>query len=94
MNRRDICEAGAELIGVDRATQYGDAVVGFTAIAQIRDALDMVRGARPRGAEDQALDMIAVKLVRASANPRHLDSWIDIVGYAALGGEIASESEP
>ena len=78
MNRRDICKAGAELIGVDRAAQYGDAVVGFSAIAQIRDALDM----------------IAVKLVRASANPRHLDSWIDIVGYAALGGEIASESEP
>lgn len=94
MNRRDICEAAVELIGGDRATQHGDALVGFAAIARIMDALDVVRGARPRGAEDHALAMIVVKLVRASTNPRHLDNWIDIAGYAALGGEIASESEP
>ena len=31
--------------------------------------------------------MIAVKMSRLINSPKHLDSWIDIVGYAALAAE-------
>jgi hypothetical protein len=31
--------------------------------------------------------MIAVKLSRLIETPGHEDSWLDICGYSALGGE-------
>jgi hypothetical protein len=31
--------------------------------------------------------MVAVKLCRLIETPDHEDSWIDICGYGALGGE-------
>lgn len=38
---------------------------------------------------DVALAMIAVKVVRAAKNPKHADSWIDIVGYARIGQDLS-----
>ena len=37
--------------------------------------------------------MIGVKLARLAESIGHDDSWIDIIGYAALGGEIINEKE-
>lgn len=91
MKRTDILSMTSDLISGERANTHGDAVTGFAAISLMWDALDMARGSRARDAEDVALAMIAVKLVRASANPRHLDNWIDMAGYAALGGEHVPE---
>jgi hypothetical protein len=34
--------------------------------------------------------MIALKSIRASKNIGYIDSWIDICGYAALGGEMST----
>lgn len=34
--------------------------------------------------------MTWVKMARLAKNPSHQDSWIDIAGYAGLGGEIGS----
>jgi len=34
--------------------------------------------------------MIWVKMARLAKTPSHQDSWIDIAGYAGLGGEIGS----
>ena len=39
--------------------------------------------------EEVVLCMIAVKMSRLCRVPDHRDSWTDIAGYAALGGEIA-----
>lgn len=30
-----------------------------------------------------------LKVARIAANPQHMDSWVDLAGYAACGGEIA-----
>lgn len=30
-----------------------------------------------------------LKIARISENPQHMDSWCDLAGYAACGGEIA-----
>ena len=35
--------------------------------------------------------MIAVKLARLIETPDHLDSVVDIIGYAALYGEITND---
>lgn len=91
MIRSKILDNAGFCIIHDRADAYGSAQTGFDAIAQIWAALDQARGDRPRGALDVAAFMVAVKLVRASTNPGHVDSWVDIAGFAALGGEIATE---
>ena len=43
--------------------------------------------------EDVALCMAWVKMARLAKNPNHKDSWVDIAGYAGLGGEISSVVE-
>ena len=39
-------------------------------------------------AEDVAAMMALLKIARISENPQHMDSWVDLAGYAACGGEI------
>ena len=40
-------------------------------------------------AYDVAVMMALLKISRISENPQHMDSWVDLAGYAACGGEIA-----
>ena len=40
-------------------------------------------------ANDVAAMMALLKIARISVNPEHMDSWVDLAGYAACGGEIA-----
>jgi hypothetical protein len=87
MKRVDILNTAAQLIDNDRAHQYGDAKSEFARVAVIWS--DLV--GTPVAVQDVALLMIALKLVRATRNSQHADNWIDICGYAALGGEIATD---
>ena len=34
--------------------------------------------------------MVLLKVARIKGNAQHADSWVDIAGYSALGGEIAT----
>lgn len=94
MTRSDILSAARDCVLRDRAATHGRAENGFAAIAQIWDALDRARGDRPRDAADVALYLAGVKLVRAATNPAHTDNWIELAGYAACGGEIATQEWP
>lgn len=40
-------------------------------------------------AHDVAAMMALLKIARISENPQHMDSWVDLAGYASCGGEIA-----
>lgn len=40
---------------------------------------------------DVAIMMTLLKIARLENDPKHMDSWIDIAGYAACGGEIAAK---
>ena len=42
-------------------------------------------------AVDVAVMMALLKIARLTVNPQHMDSWVDLAGYAACGGEIAGE---
>lgn len=94
MIRADILSAAADCVLRDRAATHGRAENGFAAIAAVWAALDQARGDRLRTAADVALYLAGLKLVRAATNPAHADNWIDLAGYAACGGEIATEKWP
>ena len=40
---------------------------------------------------DVAIMMALLKIARISENPQHMDSWVDLAGYAACGGEITGK---
>lgn len=75
------------LLAGDRQAEYGDAADTHRRIAQMFNAI-VPQGARFRPV-DVALAMIAVKCIRASKNPQHMDSWVDIVGYAQIGADMS-----
>lgn len=43
--------------------------------------------------EDVAVMMALLKIARLAYDPKHMDSWVDLAGYAACGGEIAGKQE-
>lgn len=91
MTPREQCLAEARaLISSDRAEQYGDLGENAETFRALMAAV--YRDARGFAAmTDYPLAMILVKIARLAQNPTHLDSWVDIAGYAGLGYEIAKE---
>lgn len=76
------------IITGDREDTYGGPEDNFTRIA----ALWTVLFEREFTAADVALAMAAVKMARLVNAPDHLDSYVDLAGYAACGYEIASKN--
>lgn len=86
MTRKDCLDAAAKAALTDRAREYGDPEDSFGLIA----ALWSRYTERDISSADVAVMMILLKLARVEGNPRHMDSWVDIAGYAACGAECAS----
>lgn len=87
MNRQELLSKALEIITVDRAATHGEAEESFSAIAELWSCwLD-----RPITSTDVAVLMCLFKVARLKSNPAHTDNWIDLVGYAAIGGEINTE---
>ena len=83
MKREQILDKAKTLISGERAKDYGDAYLTHKRIAELwSPILD-----KDITVEQVYACMIAVKLSRLIETPDHEDSWIDICGYAALGGE-------
>lgn len=61
-----------------RGASYGHPYDDFGRAAQIKEAVSSCPDPRIR----HVLEMIGVKLARLAQTPNHLDSWIDIAGYA------------
>lgn len=68
----------------DRHKTYGDPAASMDAIAR-RWSVTLVRPITPA---EVVLCLIDLKLARLAHNPRHVDSLVDVAGYAALLGEI------
>ena len=81
--REEILEEAERLVNGNRAKDYGDAYENHDRIAKMWSVL--------LGKEVTVRQvyqcMVAVKLCRLIETPDHEDSWIDICGYGALGGE-------
>ena len=87
MNRAAILDTASLYVCKDRAQTHGLAENSLARIAALWSA-DL-------GIEVTACDvsrlMVLFKVARAKGNPGHPDNWIDMAGYAALGGEIGGK---
>lgn len=96
MTRQEILDAAAKCVCGQPEEDYGAPEDSFGLIAELWTPV--IRECVPPGAdvcvlpETVALMMALLKVARIAANPNHMDSWGDLAGYAACGGEIAGGS--
>jgi hypothetical protein len=88
VNRNEVLDGAKSAIGGDRQDTYGDARENFTRIGTIWEVIF----GHPVTPEQVALCMAGLKIARLVHRTDHADGWLDMAGYAALGGEIATAS--
>ena len=89
-NKKDrtyFLDEAEKLINGPRAKEYGPAKFNHERIAQIWSIILK----RKVTAQEVVACMVGVKLARLAETIEHDDSWVDIIGYAALGGEIIND---
>lgn len=95
MTRKEILAAAEKCVCEDRNKEYSEPEDIFSLIAALWEPVIRARCV-PDGTyvcmdeTTVALLMALLKIARASVNPEHVDSWIDLVGYGCCGGEIAT----
>lgn len=87
MKRDETLDVAEHLINGERKQVYGNARDDF---ARIGNLWAQVLGV-PVTPEQVAICMTLLKIGRLCHTPTHEDSWVDAVGYMALGSEIATE---
>lgn len=89
MKKEDVLKKAIDLINGERASDYGDAYDCHNRIAKL---WSIVLGIKVT-AQMVALCLILVKIARLITSPHKLDSWIDIGGYAGIGGECVEKEK-
>lgn len=86
-NKEKILAKAKECVCGQREQDYGGPEDSFRTIANLWTVY--------HGAEfapvDVAVMLGLLKVARLASNPKHMDSWVDLAGYAACGGEIAGK---
>lgn len=90
-SRKEILEKAAEIVSGEREDTYGGPEDSFRLIAKLWEAY-LGAAERVITPEDVAAMMALLKIARLAKSSDHLDSWIDLAGYAACGGEIGERS--
>lgn len=102
MNRNEILSKASDMVSGQREEDYGTPEDNFRTIAEFWSAYlsttiqipTALTGKQVRfrlAPSDVAAMMVLLKTARLAKNPAHLDSWIDLAGYAACGGEIVTK---
>ena len=89
MTPDELLRTAAGTVAGDRLDDYGDARVSHERIAALWSAF---LGVEILPWQVDAL-MILMKCSRLVTSPDKADTWIDIAGYAALGGTLTKERE-
>lgn len=92
--RREVLDEAGRLIAGDRRSTHGDYGQEAERIGILWGALlDLPESIPPRTV---AAMMVALKLARLTTptGSPGLDSWVDAIGYAALGAQIDHERQP
>lgn len=85
MTRKEILAEGEKCICNDRNMQYGEPEDNFSDIAKLWSVFLDINITAPQ----VAAMMILLKTARIkSSEGRDKDSWIDVAGYSACGGEL------
>lgn len=92
--REKVLDTAKQYICGPREEAYGSPEEGFKLTATLWETYLRSRCVPPGYVisiepEDVAIMMALLKISRLAATPDHMDGWIDIAGYAALGGEIS-----
>lgn len=87
MTRKELLEKAEFIVNGKRDAEYGGPEKSFNDIADLWCAYlgqpDLI------SPEDVAIMMILLKVARLKGSEyESIDSWVDIAGYAACGGEI------
>lgn len=87
-----LIKSAADLVANDRANTHGDKRKNHKNIAALWNAyLDIRRDpASPLTETDVAQMMVLLKLARTQLGAFNQDDYVDLVGYAAIAGELAS----
>ena len=81
--RVKVLENAKQLVNKDRAEVYGDSKINHDRIAKL---WSVILG-KEITSQQVIMCMTALKLARLIETPNHTDTWTDICGYGALGGE-------
>lgn len=73
----------------DRRHVYGEPEDTYRRISALREIVDECPDPQIR----EILGMIATKLARLVQTPTHLDSWVDVAGYARCGAMLLDDRE-
>lgn len=87
MTRADILNTAIQCVTVDRDATHGAPENSFSAIASVWSA----RLGITLTSWQVCIMLADLKTCRAWGNPAHADNWVDLAGYAACGGELATE---
>jgi hypothetical protein len=89
VTRTSILKEAETLVSKDRAEQHGDAESNFVLMAAYWNAH---LGLRDYIKVDDVPVMLALmKVARLHGNNKHIDNYVDVCGYMALGGEISQK---
>ena len=92
-NKKDYLKEAELLIHGDREAEYGDNLLNHRRIATMWNVILGKKLITPIEPEEVAACMIGLKVARLSEDTKKKDSWVDVVGYGALGGEMVSRIE-
>ena len=87
--RESILDTAKIYVTKDRAATHGDLEDSFGHTAKLWSThlgIDV-------SAVDVTILMALLKVARLKTSPTHADNWIDLAGYAACGGEIATRGK-
>jgi len=88
--RKTILEKASSIVNGDREKSYGKPEDNFRRIGMMWNAYLGPAISRPLAPSDVAAMMALLKIARIASGNYSEDSWIDLAGYAACGGELAS----
>ncbi len=90
MTRADVLETAAKCVLGQREQDYGSPENNFGVIADLWNAY---LGSELVDAVDVAMMMSLLKIARIKTGGGSGDSFVDLAGYAACAGEIATQRE-
>ena len=88
MKANDILQKAKDAID-DRGPNYGHPREHFLRISELWSTILGV----DISVEEVGMMMMGVKMARIMENPKHLDNWIDIAGYAGVTGQAIIEDQ-
>lgn len=101
MHRAEVLDRAKAAVGT-RKDQYGSPTQNFERIARrwnahlVNIGFVAYRHGQPieLTGTDVAMMLVDVKMARLEKDPTHTDSWVDVAGWAACGGEVSRAASP